>query len=158
MVPKRRVNYVREPTEIVELFWRPPDSLTIQSRRALYYLRPRGRTGIMYIGKAGRQSIKNRIYCPSKGWLEKIMRKEKLAMRPFVASIHTTRIVTPKLIDDIERLLIFLVQPQWNRTGKQTCRLHHRELVVECNGQWSHPRSRFSYCDDFPHSLTYGSE
>jgi hypothetical protein len=61
-------------------------------------------------------------------------------------------------VDDVERLLIFLVDPLWNRTGKSTCRLHHRNLVVKCTGEWPHRRTTFSYCDDFPFSLSYTSE
>ncbi len=70
---------------------------------------------------------------------------------------HRENVLTPQLINDVERLLIFLLNPRWNGPGKVTCRLHHRELTVKCSGEWPHPRTIFTYYDKFPFSLAYGS-
>ena len=136
------LNYSREPTETVELCWQVPDALRIQARNTLYFFRRKRGRAILYIGKAGRQTVKARLFCPSKDRLRKLGQHDGGEVRPFVA----------------ERLLIFLVDPLWNRTGKSTCRLHHRNLVVKCTGEWPHRRTTFSYCDDFPFSLSYTSE
>jgi hypothetical protein len=154
----RPLKYSREPTETVELCWQVPDALRIQASNAIYFFRRKRGRGILYIGKAGRQTVKGRLFCRSKDRLRELAKRDGGEVRPFVAALFTKRPVTRKLVDDVERLLIFLVDPPWNRPGKLTCRLHHRELVVKCTGEWPHPRTTFSYCDDFPFSLSYKSE
>ena len=153
----RRFEYLRKPTEDIELFWQAGDHLTVQATNAMYLFRKKGTREILYIGKACRQSVKQRWLCRSKNRLDKLARKEGVVMRPFVAGFHTTRRLTPQLINDVERLLIFLLNPRWNGPGKVTCRLHHRELTVKCSGEWPHPRTIFTYYDKFPFSLAYGS-
>ena len=152
------LNYRREPTNEVELYWRPPDELTIQATRALYLFRHRTNRQILYVGKASRQSVKSRLMCRSKERLIELAGKDGRTVRPFLAGLFTTRRQTPELIDDVERLLIFLIAPKWNKSGKSTCRLHHRDLVVNCSGIWPHPRARFEYHNGLPFSLYYGSE
>jgi hypothetical protein len=98
------------------------------------------------------------LACRPKDRLIELAGKEGRVVRPFLAGLFTTRRQTPELIDDVERLLIFLLAPEWNRSGKITGRLHHRDLVVICSGEWSHPRIRFEYHDGFPFSLCYSSE
>jgi hypothetical protein len=154
----RRLKHRREPTKDVELFWRLPDELTIQAKRAVYFFRRKGSRAILYIGKADRQTVRSRLFCRSKDGLLKPARDDRGGVKVFVAGLYTTRPVTPALIDDVERLLIFMVHPSGNRTGKASCRLHHRDLVVRCAGEWPHPRTVFSYANDFPRSLSYGSE
>lgn len=78
-------------------------------------------------------------------------------MKPLVAGFHTSRPLTPQLINDVERLLIFLLSPRWNGPGKRTCRLHHHEITVKCLGEWPHQRTVFTYYDEFPFSLAFGS-
>jgi hypothetical protein len=154
----RAFEHRREPTDDVELFWRPPDELTIQAKRAIYFFRKKGSRAILYIGKADRQTVKKRLACRSKDRLWTTGGGEKIVLRPFVAGLYTRRRVTPSLIDDVERLLIFFVSPSGNGPGKASCRLHHRDLVVRCYGDWPQPRKTFSYSNDFPFSLTYASE
>jgi hypothetical protein len=155
---KRTLNFRSEPTTEIELFWEPVDQLALQARNALYLCRKlRGRK-VLYIGKSVRQTIKGRFLCPSKDRLARLAREEGVSLRPLVAGFHTSRRLTPQLIDDVERLLIYLVEPCWNVRGKNTCRLHHRDLVVRCSGEWPHPRTSFEYHDDFPLSLIYRSE
>jgi|ERR1022692_356041 hypothetical protein len=147
--------YRREPNEEVDLFWEGANPLNIGSKPALYLLKnPRG-GAILYIGKAGSQTIRDRWLCRSKDRIVKLARKEKIEFRPLVAGLHTSRPKSKQLISDVEKLLIFMVQPRWNKMGLDTCRLHHRELVVNCSGSWPFPRWRFSYLDDFPVELHY---
>jgi hypothetical protein len=154
----RRLKYVRPPSEDVELYWRKADDLTLHARRAIYLFRRYGSREILLIGKAYRQSLKNRWNCPSKKRLDKLARKEHIKIAPLIASPFTKKRITPKLIDDIERLLIFLVRPRWNGPGKQSCTLHHRVLVVKCSGEWPYPRAEFSYRNDLPHTLFIASK
>jgi len=146
------------PTELLQLFWQPADALTQHSKRALYFFRKQNGREILYIGKAYYQTIKNRWECKSKDRLGKLARKEKITLRPFIAGVHTSRRLTPELFDDIERLLIFLVRPRWNGPLKLSCTLHHRDLVIECSGDWPYPRTEFSYYNDFPWELSFTSK
>jgi hypothetical protein len=148
----RKLNFREEPTRDVQLFWRRADDLTIRSTHALYLIRRFGTRSILYIGKADRQSFKARWNCRSKNRWRPLERKG-VRLAPLVAGLFTSRVVTPKLIQDVERLLIFLVQPALNEKGKLSCALHHRELRVTCTGEWPYPRGVFSYCDNLPHSL-----
>jgi hypothetical protein len=153
----RQFRYRKKPDEGVELFWQEGDALTIQATKAIYLLRRWRSREILYIGKASRQSVGRRWLCRSKGRLHKLAKKEHVQMCPLVAGLHTSRRITPQLIDDVERLLIFLLNPRWNGPGKLACRLHHRELVVRCSGGWPHQRKLFTYFDEFPFKLEYGS-
>ena len=153
-----KLTYREAPSDEVVLHWHLADPLTIQATRALYLFRKERGREILYIGKADRQTLHSRWSCRSKGRLAKLERKEKIRLRPLITGFHTKRRVTPQLIDDVERLLIFLVQPRWNHPGKETCRLHHRDLFVRCDGDWPHRRTPFWYSDDFPNLLSYGSE
>jgi len=155
---KRTLNFRSEPTSEIELFWQPVDPLVLQARNALYLIRESRSREVLYIGKSGRQTIKGRLLCQSKDRLARLAREEGSSLKPLVAGFHTSRRLTPQLIDDVERLLIYLVQPRGNVRGKNTCRLHHRDLVVRCSGEWPHPRTSFEYHDDFPLSLIYRSE
>ncbi len=154
---KRGAQFRKAPTETIELYWRFADELTQHSKRAMYLFRKQNGREILYIGKAYYQSIKHRWECKAKGRLAKLARKEKVQLRPFIAGVHTSRKITPKLLDDIERLLIFLVRPRWNVPRKQSCTLHHRDLVIRCSGYWPYPRTEFSYYDDFPWELSFRS-
>jgi hypothetical protein len=153
----RQFRYRKKPDEVVELFWQEGDALTIQATKAIYLLRRRRTREILYIGKASRQSVGGRWLCPSKGRLHKLAKQEHAQMCPLVAGLHTSRRITAQLIGDVERLLIFLLNPRWNGPGKLTCRLHHRELVVRCSGEWPHRRALFTYLDEFPFKLEYSS-
>jgi len=152
------LKYRRAPTDEVELYWRIPDELTIQATRALYMFRKKNGRAILYIGKAARQTVRGRLMCRSKDRLIELAGKDGRVVRPFLAGLFTTRRQTPKLIDDVERLLIFLIRPGWNGPGRKTCRLHHRSLVVVCSGEWPHPRTRFEYHDSLPSFQHYTSE
>jgi hypothetical protein len=154
----RGATYRESPTEEVLLYWELANPLSIQAKRGLYLFRRQNGREILYIGRAYRQSIGSRWQCPSKERLARLAKKEKTQVRPLVAGLHTSRKLTPKLIDDVERILIFLVQPRWNMPGKLTCSIQHRELVVKCEGAWPHPRSTFRYSNDFPHLISYSSE
>ena len=68
--------------------------------------------------------------------------------------LHVNRPVTKDLIEDVEKLLIFLLEPRWNDVGKASCRLRHRNLKVICNGEWPHARNTFTYCNKFPRKLS----
>jgi hypothetical protein len=154
-----KLNFRDAPTEEIILSWHLADGLTLQGKKALYlYRRVKGKK-ILYIGKACSQTIYRRFACPSKSRLGKLFRHERGGLiKPLIANFHTSRALTPQLIDDVERLLIFLVQPEGNGPGKQSCQLYHRSLDVRCDGEWPHPRNRFWYKNDFPAVLAYGSE
>lgn len=149
----KRARYRSEPTEDIELFWQLADNLSVQASQAVYMFRKERGREILYIGKAFRQSIKQRWVCRSKARLGKLARKERITLRPLVAGFHTKLRLTPHLVDDVERLLIFMTQPRWNRPGMKSCSLHHRRLTVKCTGQWPYPRSIFTYLNDLPRSF-----
>lgn len=154
----RALQYRHGPTDDVVLFWQVADNLSLQACQAVYFFRNQRSREILYIGKAYRQTIKARWFCQSKARLERLARKEGITTTSLIAGFHTARRITPYLVDDIERLLIFMLQPRWNGPGKASCQLHYRDLVVICNGAWPHRRSKFSYRCNLPFSLTYGSE
>jgi hypothetical protein len=150
----RELKTLEAPTEEVNLFWEVANVLNLRSTPALYLLTKRGGRKVMYIGKAVSQTVRSRLLCASKERLS----KKRVECCVLVAAPHTSRNVTKKLVDDIERLLIFLVQPEWNRVGKQSCRLHHRELIVNCDGKWPLRQHQYYCLDEFPFELHYRSE
>jgi hypothetical protein len=153
----KRIFNSREPaTDEIQLYWRKADELTLYSTRALYLVRRKGSRAISYIGRAGRQSVKARWKCRSKDkWAE--LERDGTTFAPLVCGLFTTRKITPKLIQDVERLLIFMIQPILNSKGRTSCVLYHRELTVTCAGEWPYPRSTFHYRNNLPHSLVMSS-
>jgi hypothetical protein len=113
----RQFRYRKKPDEVVELFWQEGDALTIQATKAVYLLRKRRTREILYIGKASRQSVGRRWLCRSKERLHKLAKKERVQMCPLVAGLHTSRRITPQLIDDVERPWKTDVSAAPSRTG-----------------------------------------
>ena|SRR5882724_11924363 len=108
---------------------------------------------VLYIGKAGKQSINARFKCRSKDrWVKKGIKSDTLLV-PLVAGFTTTRTATAELIKDVEKLLIFLVQPELNGPHKKSLTLHYSDILVECDGLWPHPSKFFSYYRDLPRLL-----
>lgn len=153
----RILKYREKKTDDILLNWERPTTLTLSSSRCLYLMRVfRGRK-ILYIGKAGKQSVNARFKCQSKDrWVGKGIEADT-ELAPFVAGLFTSRRVTPKLIADVERLLIFFIQPPLNKPGRCSLSLHHREVNIRCQGQWPHPMTEFSYCRDLPRLLAISS-
>jgi hypothetical protein len=52
--------YVGKATDDIFLFWEMPSHLTMQVKNAIYFFRKHGSREILYIGKAGRQSVGSR--------------------------------------------------------------------------------------------------
>lgn len=151
---KRVMTFKGKPTRAIRLHWRIPDDMTMHSTRAVYLMRKPGTRTIQYIGKAYRQSLLKRWECGSK---DKWAGQKGPHYAPLVSGLFTTRKITPELINDVERLLIFMVQPILNHKGKSSCRLHHRELTIHCAGAWPYPRTTFAYRDFLPHSLEFSA-
>src|ERR1700677_2251324 len=72
-----------------------------------------------------------------------VKRWQTTSSEPPLRVLQDDAILILKLIQDIERLLIFLVRPALNEKGRLSCALHHREPTVTCTGEWPYPRGVF---------------
>lgn len=116
-----------------------------QDRRCLYaYVSRRG--DILYIGKAGRQTVAQRRTGSHK---DKIFRfcERKLGIREFgllhgCLSLEDARRLSPELLTDVESLLIIRLRPPCNIASTRS-RYLRPGLRVRCTGQWPHRRTGF---------------
>lgn len=141
-----RFGYREKPNKTVQILWREADPALLQINKALYMYRTlRGRT-ILLIGKAGRETIRQRWTCPSKDRVNRLAKKEGIKhVRPFIGILFTVLPITHSLVHDVEKLLIFHVQPRWNQTGKQSYTMARPNLTVERRGWWPHREWSFQH-------------
>jgi hypothetical protein len=161
MMAIRNVRYRKEPTTDICLHWVRCCNTTKQVKRTLYAIVKPGTTKILYLGKAYGSSVWDRWQCTNKLNIGKRcgMPKGDLNIGPLIAMIHTSLTTTPKLIDDIERLLLFILQPCGNEKCVDSINLYHRELIVECSGDWPRRNPKtFYYQNELPNKLIVGSE
>lgn len=101
------------------------------------YVRPARPREILYIGKADRTSVWQRLNDPSKEIVfEKIGTWQPQVLVGNIA-LQPGRRLSSEMLSDIESLLIFEVQPFGNTQSKQT-RIRRPGLTVTCNGDWPH--------------------
>jgi hypothetical protein len=132
----------------IEIKWSytGPDEENLDFSRVLYaYLHP-GTKGILYIGKADRCSVYERLRGPHK---EAIFSDISSDLR--LSAIHAIvgllflpakRRFSSELLTDVESLLIMELQPPYNTQSRQS-RILRPGLAVRCSGEWPLRVARF---------------
>lgn len=120
----------------VTITWRPvSEEADWDERRCMYaYANPAellSTRGIVYVGKADSQSVRERWNDHGRdGLLDEL--GEVLVLVGTIDVVDGTRL-TERLLDDIEGLLIFFLDPVGNRKGPTTLRAG---LVITNEGNW----------------------
>jgi hypothetical protein len=121
------------------------ESAKMDACRSLYaYLHPET-DRILYIGKADRCSVGERLYCPGKidrVWKrldEQGIERCKVIVGDVYADVGR---FTREMLADIESLLIYRIRPIGNKQSKAT-RISRPTMEVRCEGNWPHRKLRF---------------
>jgi hypothetical protein len=126
----------------VEVHWVTADENLVRDLRGLYRF-DYGRETLL-IGKADKQTPWRRWNCHSKdGFKEWALSEGISQVRPLLGEIYTDSRLTAQLLEDVEKLLIFRVQPRGNVSAKQSFTLSRR-LTVRCTGLWHHKTRTFA--------------
>lgn len=131
----------------VNVEWLDPDDCDedlLSARGVLYgFFHPETKLAL-YIGKADRQNVRQRIGCRSKDGICDYL-VEELGLSSvllLVGVIHTPHRLTVELLEDIESLLIHTLKPVANIRSTRT-RISRPGMIVECSGTWPAKRSSF---------------
>ena len=124
----------------------PIYSPALDLHRVLYaYVHPRTRE-LLYIGKADKQTVRERLFGQHKQDVfnriqhyRQINRPHILVGHPFIPKNNN---FSSELLSDIESLLIHRIQPTANIQATRT-RIRRPGLLVSCSGAWPHPRRWF---------------
>ncbi len=113
---------------------------------ALYAIVEPSSGDIVYIGKADRSSVRARWRrCGAKAdvwdWCERAYRSREHAFYVGELDSGATRL-TRQLVEDVESLLIFRLQPSGNLQSKKS-RIRRPGMLVVCSGDWPSKRRRF---------------
>ncbi len=115
------------------------------SRVVYAYLHP-DTSEILYIGKANRCTVKERLFGAHKEAIfdEMIddLRITKLHAIVGLLYIPEERRFNGELLSDIESLLIINVQPPYNKQSRES-RTSRPGLSVRCVGKWPHEQEHF---------------
>lgn len=110
----------------------------------VFYVRSTGR--VLYVGKADRQTLADRVLCPSKeGVWARIYRGPEIDPKDvgiIAAEVGTEYRWTNELQADVESLLIKRLQPRGNKQGRSS-RIERPGLRVVCIGSWPERRACF---------------
>ena len=128
-------------SNLIELQWEyaDTDDESFDFRCVLYaYLDPTSRR-IFYIGKADFSTVRERLYGKHKeaifaAFVEE-MNLSVLHVIVGVPHLPKGNRLSSQLLADIESLLIFEVQPPYNRQSRRS-RIARPGLVVKCLGDW----------------------
>ncbi len=132
----------------VEIVWEYTGAgeQTLEFSRVLYaYLHPET-SRLLYIGKADYCTVRERLYGKHKEAIFEEM-QDDLGIREFhaivgVLGLARGRRFSSALLADVESLLIFKIQPPYNRHLRKS-RISRPGLTVRCGGSWPHARKRF---------------
>lgn len=119
---------------------------SLEFSRVLYaYLHPET-SRLLYIGKADYCTVRERLYGKHKEAIFEEM-QDDLGIHEIHAVVGVLLLVgdrrfSSKLLADVESLLIFEVQPHYNRQLRKS-RISRPALTVRCGGSWPHARKRF---------------
>ena len=134
------------PTKTVVVFWKEVDVGLLQLKKALYMYRTVKGKKLLLIGKAGRETVRQRWACPSKERVSRLATKVGISsVKPYIGCLFTSLPLTHSLVHDVEKVLIFNTQPSWNETGKKSYTMARARLSVECTGDWPHPEWFFQH-------------
>lgn len=114
--------------------------------RCLYAFKDRRTGEIVYLGKAGRQTVAQRFMCRRKDGLWEYMDENGIHECDMLLGevfLDDGRRYSEKLLWDIERLLISAIRPCGNVSGIRSSG-GRADLCVECIGRW--PGGRRIYC------------
>lgn len=132
----------------IEVKWKrlTPRSPDWECYHCLYaYIHPT--TGeVLYIGKAGQQTVRERSSCKSKlpviDYLERVRGLSSIHVLLGDLHLESGRRLTPELLSDVETLLIKRIQPAANIMARRS-RVARPGMRVQCTGNWPHARSAF---------------
>jgi hypothetical protein len=117
-----------------------------ESTGVLYsYVHPH-RDLVLYVGKAGDSTLKERQYSPHKNRLFEALEEHcgSPDLRVMRGDLHlgNGKRRSPELLADVEALLIRCLQPVGNINGRGTNR-RRPDLKVICGGDWPLPEAMF---------------
>lgn len=132
----------------IEIEWRytDGDEENIKFSRVLYaYLHP-NTSDILYIGKADRCTVRERLFGAHKeGIFDKMINDlgiTELHAIIGVLCIPKERKYSGELLSDIESMLIMNVQPEYNTQSRKS-RMSRQGLSVLCIGDWPYEQKCF---------------
>jgi hypothetical protein len=137
----------REPM-LVTVRWRiaPEDSDVWDYRRVLYAYFAVDDKEILYIGKAGRQTVRQRRTRSAKKtfWddLEKERNIHETIVRVGEIRLEEGRKLSRELLLDAESLLVKRLRP-WGNIRSRSSRISRPGLRVRCEGDWPLERCEF---------------
>jgi len=129
----------------VEVEWRSDDESFSFSRVLYAYLHPKSQD-ILYLGKAERSSVRDRLHGVHKDAIFSSIYREE-GIRKLDALVGDLLLpegsrFSGALLSDIESLLILRLQPSYNIQSRQS-RISRPGLRVMCTGEWPLRRTRF---------------
>jgi hypothetical protein len=104
----------------------------------LYAMLSRRERQIVYIGKASRTSVAERLRCRAKDAMWQHLADCEIDGCHVLLgelTLHTYSRLTDPLLSDVESLLIMAEQPIGNMQSKRS-RIERRGLCVACTGRW----------------------
>lgn len=129
---------------VVDWWW--PEETDFDLCRCLYaYLHPRT-DELLYLGKADRQSVRQRMRGRHKDSVYEYLEREwKLEhLRPIIGELmlDESQRFSSALLADVESLLIHRLTPACNVSCIDS-RISRPGLTIECRGDWPHRRRTF---------------
>lgn len=130
----------------LEVEWTDSDD-SLDDREVLYlYLDPLSNR-ILYIGKADRCSVRQRLHGSHKDGIFYRIRNNlgvrRIEILAGMLCLPTDRRFSHQLLGDVEALLIHRLRPQENRHNTRSRSITRPGLIVECTGRWPISRARF---------------
>lgn len=128
----------------VNIFWQTATSLNsiiCQRHKVLYAIIDKATKEILYLGKADKQSVKERLQCESKQRIWEQLddrhpfQSNDLLVIVGVMDFEVGRRFSSDLLSDIESMLILGIKPRTNDKCKNT-RKTREGVWVACSGYW----------------------
>ena len=102
---------------------------------------------LLYLGKADYCTVQERHRGAHKekrfAEIREFEGLDRVLVRVGVLYLEQGRKFSSELLSDVESLLIYHVQPQYNKQAKRS-RIARLGLVVTCTGDWRHPCKQFA--------------
>jgi hypothetical protein len=118
---------------------------SLEYSRVLYaYLHPSSKE-ILYLGKADRCTVQERLYGKHKSqvFADIVAGTGLTQFHAIVGTLSAEHRFSSALLSDVETLLIMGIQPTYNRQARHS-RTARPGLLVSCHGVWPHRYRRFN--------------
>lgn len=138
---KKDIVRIKNISPDIIIQWRllQPNDEGWSSLRCLYAYITTSKKEILYIGKAWSVTVRDRWNRASKDNFWNDIERERRIFKHLVLIGHITLSysgrLTPKLLADIESLLIMGEQP-WGNIQSRESRIARPGLIVKCEGKW----------------------